>query len=215
MSDRPMIRSDRVDGRVCECGAGVSGSNRAKRPICEDGLCWTRLPNERSIVQYDHPTRGTVRATVIATDEEHGTALCALSAKVSEEWPMAALTVLQPRVRTMPEGLELRASYSVCCTACGASFGMRPGLAMQTGMNAGHWTCTSCKAFHHVYIDPVENLAVSRPWEDALREDAEPAPDPSAAWEMCEGCGARKPDARATSWSDHAWCDDCNGGRPR
>lgn len=40
-------------------------------------------------------------------------------------------------------------------------------------------------------------------------------PEDPQTWRMCEGCGARKPDARPTSWSDHAWCDDCNNGRPR
>ena len=33
--------------------------------------------------------------------------------------------------------------------------------------------------------------------------------DPSDAWRFCEGCGCRKQTARARSWSDHSWCDDC------
>ena len=33
--------------------------------------------------------------------------------------------------------------------------------------------------------------------------------DPSDAWRFCEGCGCCKQTARARSWSDHSWCDDC------
>lgn len=32
---------------------------------------------------------------------------------------------------------------------------------------------------------------------------------------MCEGCGIRAPDVRGTAWSDHDWCDECNGGKRR
>lgn len=92
-------------------------------------------------------------------------------------------------IRGFPEGYVLRASYPVTCTECGSSWSMRPGLAMQAGMNTGHWTCgtarlarpdateplAKCSAFHHVYIDTDTDTAVSRPWDDAVAEDG-------AAW---------------------------------
>ncbi len=34
-------------------------------------------------------------------------------------------------------------------------------------------------------------------------------------WLLCEGCGVHRPDAAPARWSDHNWCDDCNGGRER
>ena len=41
------------------------------------------------------------------------------------------------------------------------------------------------------------------------KQEEEEEHDPSDDWRFCEGCGCRKQTARARSWSDHSWCDDC------
>lgn len=43
----------------------------------------------------------------------------------------------------------------------------------------------------------------------ARRGESESEDEEPEDWRFCEGCGCPKETARARSWSDHAWCNDC------
>lgn len=67
----------------------------------------------------------------------------------------------------LPRDLELKERYNASCCKCGHEFSFAPSMAMQTGFNTGHGSCSDCKTFLRLTIDTSDNTGKSKIWEQA------------------------------------------------
>lgn len=58
---------------------------------------------------------------------------------------------------------KLLKRYPVECSECGHEFYAAPSLSMHLGQNSGHGSCTKCKTFLHLEIDPSGDEMTSMP----------------------------------------------------
>lgn len=70
----------------------------------------------------------------------------------------------------LPGNLELKGRYNVSCCKCDHEFSFAPSMAMRTGFNTGHGSCSECKTFLRLTIDTINNTGTCKIWEPAQIE---------------------------------------------